>query len=303
MIELKEPDVQELLSLLWGPPKLNDHSRYDRSLARRPCGTSAYTNYCHRQWGLIAGYFNGHYIALNSLAELNSLIQYLLSTDAIARDQLHAYFGSNQRPILDQRAVDTTINLTLRLLLMLRFGPVEGEASLDHHLLWDSGCLKDCIRAYLEDSPHLNVGEIRFPKNFNAWSLVTIGGIKIELTDNLADHLLLIEDENDMRVLIFHHVSFLRCHQSSFYPQGLGASGTLPAEARRIERFNFWRNRLVVLKQAYDDATPRTLSQWWHDRRNRVVWCTFWLAILVLVLGALVGIVQCVQGGLQVSKS
>lgn len=84
---------------------------------------------------------------------------------------------------------------------------------------------------------------------------------------------------------------------------GLGSNGTLSAEARRIERFSFWRNRLIVLKQAYDDATPRTLSQWWHDRRNRVVWCTFWLAILVLVLGALVGVVQCVQGGLQVSKS
>ncbi|KAF4782371.1 hypothetical protein HER10_EVM0011452 [Colletotrichum scovillei] len=233
---------------------------------------------------------------------------------------------------------------------MLRFGPVEGEEFLDHYLRWGSGSLKDCVRAHLEDLPHLNIEGIRFPKSFNAWSLFTIGGIKIEVTDNLADHLLLIEDENDLRVLIFHHVSFLRCHQSSFYPQGflketedtlqllfpeaefgglgrskrrrsswlqkllskqpclpadwrLGASGTLHAEARRIERFNFWRNRLVVLKQAYDDATPRTLTQWWYDRRNRVIWCTFWLAILVLVLGALVGVVQCVQGGLQVSKS
>ncbi|KAK1535799.1 hypothetical protein CPAR01_09341 [Colletotrichum paranaense] len=303
MIELREPDAEKFVSLLWSPSKPDVHDQFGRSPTRGPCGTSAYKNYCHRQWGLIAGYFNGHYITLNSLTELSSLIQYLLKTDTITRGQIDAYLKSNQRQVLDQKAVDTTINLTLRLLLMLRFGPVEGEESLDHYLLWGSGSLKDCVRAHLEDLPHLNIEGIRFPKSFNAWSLVTIGGIKIELTDNLADHLLLIEDENDLRVLIFHHVSFLRCHQSSFYPQRLGASGTLHAEARRIERFNFWRNRLVVLKQAYDDATPRTLSQWWYDRRNRVIWCTFWLAILVLVLGALVGVVQCVQGGLQVSKS
>ncbi|KAK1463998.1 hypothetical protein CMEL01_12759 [Colletotrichum melonis] len=233
---------------------------------------------------------------------------------------------------------------------MLKFGPVQGEAFPHHHLIWDTGCLRECIARYLDEGPRLDVKGVRLPKTFHAWSVVAIGGIQVEFTDNLADHLLLIEEESGIKVLIFHHVSFLRCHQSSIYPVGfleetletlqllfpesefggtgiskrrrwswyqkllskqpcppidwgLGSIGTLSAEARRIERFRFWRNRLIVLKQAYDDATPRTISQWWHDRRNRVVWCTFWLAILVLVLGALVGVVQCVQGGLQVSKS
>jgi hypothetical protein len=79
--------------------------------------------------------------------------------------------------------------------------------------------------------------------------------------------------------------------------------GNLPIEHRQIERFSFWRDRLVILKQAYDDSTPRTLSQWWQDRRNGVQWYTFWVAILVLATTVFLGIVQCIESALQVYKA
>lgn len=61
----------------------------------------------------------------------------------------------------------------------------------------------------------------------------------------------------------------------------------------------------MVLKQAYDDATPKTLGQpeWWHDRRNGVQWYTFWVAILVLIITTLLGFVQMVEGAIQVYKA
>lgn len=74
-------------------------------------------------------------------------------------------------------------------------------------------------------------------------------------------------------------------------------------EDRQIERFVFWRDRLVVLKQAYDDATPKTISQWWHDRRNSVQWYTFWVAVLVFLVTTFLGVVQCIEGALQVYVS
>lgn len=83
----------------------------------------------------------------------------------------------------------------------------------------------------------------------------------------------------------------------------LGSCGNLRAEDRRIERFKFWRDRLVVLKQAYDEATPSTLTQWWHDRRNRVVWWTFWIAIVILGLGLVGVVVQSALAVVQVIKS
>lgn len=83
----------------------------------------------------------------------------------------------------------------------------------------------------------------------------------------------------------------------------LARCGNLQMEERQIEHFAYWRDRLVILKQAYDDATPRTVSQWWHDRRNGVQWCTFWVAIAVLFLTTFLGLVQCVESALQVYKA
>ena len=79
--------------------------------------------------------------------------------------------------------------------------------------------------------------------------------------------------------------------------------GNLQAEDRQIERFYFWRDRLVILKQAYDDATPNTLRQWWCGRRNGVQWYTFWVAILVLIITTFTSLTQCVEGALQVYKA
>ena len=60
---------------------------------------------------------------------------------------------------------------------------------------------------------------------------------------------------------------------------------------------------LIVLKEAYDEATPRVLSQWWYDRRNNVQWYTFWVAIMVFVVTTTLGIIQCIEGGLQLSRN
>lgn len=79
--------------------------------------------------------------------------------------------------------------------------------------------------------------------------------------------------------------------------------GHLKTDDRQIEKFVYWHDRLVVLKQVFDEATPQTLSQWWHDRRNGVQWYTFWVAVVVLALTLLFGFVQSVEGALQVYAS
>jgi hypothetical protein len=48
--------------------------------------------------------------------------------------------------------------------------------------------------------------------------------------------------------------------------------GRLTTDHRQIDKFRFWRDRLVILKQVFDEAQPKSLLQWWHDRRNGVQW-------------------------------
>jgi hypothetical protein len=75
------------------------------------------------------------------------------------------------------------------------------------------------------------------------------------------------------------------------------------AHERRFEEFYFWHDRLVILKQAYDESSPRELTRWWNDRRNPVQWYTFWIAIMVFATTVFFGLVQSVEGGLQVYLS
>jgi hypothetical protein len=79
--------------------------------------------------------------------------------------------------------------------------------------------------------------------------------------------------------------------------------GSLQADSRQIQRFHYWRDRLVVLKQVFNDAEPKTLSHWWFDRRKRVQWSTFWVAMLVLLLTVFFGVIQSIEGALQVYKA
>lgn len=77
----------------------------------------------------------------------------------------------------------------------------------------------------------------------------------------------------------------------------------LRADDRQIDNFYFWRERLSVLKQVFDEAEPSTLSQWWYDRRKGPQWYTFWVAVTVLILTIFFGIVQSVEGALQAYKA
>jgi hypothetical protein len=76
--------------------------------------------------------------------------------------------------------------------------------------------------------------------------------------------------------------------------------GQLKVKERQIENFEHWHDGLVILKQVFDEAEPSNIKQWWYDRRRRVQWYTFWVAALVLGLTILFGLIQRVEGALQV---
>jgi hypothetical protein len=84
---------------------------------------------------------------------------------------------------------------------------------------------------------------------------------------------------------------------------GVLRCGYLKTKDRQIEKFKYWHDRLAILKQVFDDSSPKTISQWWNDRRNGVQWYTFWVAIVVLLLTIIFGLAQTVEGALQVYKA
>ncbi|KAK3367854.1 hypothetical protein B0H63DRAFT_442549 [Podospora didyma] len=263
--------------------------------------------------------------------DIKTLLSSKLSTEHANKDEM----------------LDNSVDLAASLLLMASFGTFSYGFSGKSRVCWNTPTsLRDFLATYFEPEPKSTFANnsnetVKLEKIFKASNLDRIAGLEIVWTDNLVDHLRLTDD--DTRVHIFHHVSFLniqRHNNTGLLPGGLAEEslqtlallfpsadretkrwfaklpksdnvldaqllhcGRLKTDDRQIDRFKFWRERLVMLKQVFDEAQPGTMGQWWYDRRNGVQWYTFWVAVLVLVLTIVFGLVQSIEGGLQVYYS
>ncbi|KAK8044207.1 hypothetical protein PG993_004231 [Apiospora rasikravindrae] len=234
-----------------------------------------------------------------------------------------------------------SVDLCATLLTMTDVGECTFKLSMQDFVAWTTGPLRNALTSHFVPTKSLGARDVKLDGVFTAPNLTRIGGIRILWTSNLANHLRLTED--DTAVFIYHHASFLKMYQSvggTLYPSGfveetlrtlallfpqsdrtvsswlrsvdddrsgvdlmVAKCGTLRSRDRRFERFLYWHDRLVILKQAFDDAKPRKLSQWWWDRRDGVQWYTFWVAVLVFALTLFFGLVQSIEGGMQVYLS
>ncbi|KAF2434056.1 hypothetical protein EJ08DRAFT_646919 [Tothia fuscella] len=108
--------------------------------------------------------------------------------------------------------VEGSIDLTTRLLIMMDVGVLRLGYSGRPQIAWRDGTLKECIHAYFADPIALGHENTRFEQIFTARNITRIGGIKIEWTENLADHLRMVGD-NDKKVAVFHYASFLKWNE------------------------------------------------------------------------------------------
>ncbi|KAK3985831.1 hypothetical protein QBC44DRAFT_150406 [Cladorrhinum sp. PSN332] len=313
----------------------------------------------------------GRHVATRTHADIISCTAMLKSdmSRADIHTSLHSKLTSSHPNASEM--ISNSIDLSASLLLMTNFGSYSYGFSGKNCLSWGSppqpqaSCqpepqpqsLRSFLRTYFTPppsssssygSPHPD-NHTKLEKIFKASNLSRIANLSVTWTDNLADHLRLTDD--DTRVHIFHHASFLQAQnqETCLFPPGLVEEtlntlallfpssdletkrwldgilptlkngrtdgeageidmrvtqcGRLKTDDRQIDRFRFWRDRLVMLKQVFDEAQPKTIRQWWYDSRNGVQWYTFWVAVMVLVLTVVFGLIQSVEGALQVYAS
>jgi hypothetical protein len=104
--------------------------------------------------------------------------------------------------------MDRSINLAAKMLLMIDVDEVPHSSSRRQGLQWDTGTLKACLQAYLNNPPALGHEGVKFQRVFHAMKLEWIAGLQVIPTNNLLDHLRLTHD--DTRLHVFNHISFLR---------------------------------------------------------------------------------------------
>ncbi|KAK3934495.1 hypothetical protein QBC46DRAFT_427126 [Diplogelasinospora grovesii] len=352
--EASRPVIVEVLCRVQHPPLgLYNLSSGSTSHLESHCALFfANGGYYPRQCDIIGGLINDDNLRASvrthgDIVRIAQLLQQPLSRDQV-REAMANFLAtpysseSDSESITPEKGHDMAINLVARLMLMMRIGNVEHECIGGRQLLeWEGGgSLQKFVHQHFSKPARRSHERIRLEKQFNALNLHRIAGIEIRWTDNLADHLLMMND--DKTVAIFRHASFLELQRhNDMYPAGLidetirtlsllfprddgptrrwyrnvctehkgrhdphlATTGILDAESRDFDNFPYWHDRLVVLKSVYDEARPANLRQWWYDDRNPVEWYTFWTAVMVLILTMLFGLIQCVEGGLQVWKA
>ncbi|GKT98176.1 hypothetical protein FLAG1_05365 [Fusarium langsethiae] len=115
----------------------------------------------------------------------------------------------------EDEMLDNSIDLAASLLLMMSFCSFTYGFSGRSHLRWSHGSLESFVSAYFDPGAAQPAKDnVKMEKIFTARNLCRIAGLDIVWTDNLVDHLRLIDD--DRRVHIFHHASFLLIQQQRF---------------------------------------------------------------------------------------
>ncbi|CAI6100305.1 unnamed protein product [Clonostachys chloroleuca] len=206
--------ADSILSLLWGNRPDDQRLRTGRTLAT--LNKTSYLHYLQLQYGYFTRLHNHDYDELQIIEYVISNIRSGATKEAIF-SMLGSRAGFNKFP---DEIYEDILHLTARLLVMCNIGRLINQANPRQYLEWKrTSNLQGVITAHFRPEPQLQ-GRTRLPKTFDAWAVERIGGISIQFTDNLADHLLLVND--DTAVLVFHHVSFLELQtKQSLLPKAL----------------------------------------------------------------------------------
>jgi hypothetical protein len=117
-----------------------------------------------------------------------------------------------------EEALQKAINLVIRLWLMIDVGDyMNGIIPGQTRLCWADDSLQNLVKSEFINEPILQ-SKLKLEKTFMAFNLERVAGIKIFWTDNLADHLRMMDD--DTRVAVFHHAFFLHCHKKWYAKLG-----------------------------------------------------------------------------------
>jgi len=114
--------------------------------------------------------------------------------------------------LLSQNSAERSwIFLAVRVLTMIDVGSLASNIRLGQvSRNWTHGSLRDFIKSTFPDAKELP-DSVKLERIFTARNLELVADIQVIWTSNLADHLQLEDD--DTKVRIFSHASFLELHQ------------------------------------------------------------------------------------------
>lgn len=197
----------ELLQHFWGLD-VRPSNYYDSSLDH-DVYFSFYIEQCSD-----ALHDGGRHVSVRTHQDIIQIAEYLKSH--MDRDGIKEILSSSlpiPKPANEEEILNGSIDLVARLLLMVEFGCLHYGFSGRSQVRWTNASLAASTCEYFNALRILEQETIKLERTFDARNLGRVAGIEIEWTNNLADHLRLIDGEDERKVAIFHHASFLECQR------------------------------------------------------------------------------------------
>ncbi|GAB1317971.1 hypothetical protein MFIFM68171_08181 [Madurella fahalii] len=308
-------ELQSMPNNLLNPP--NNDSRNQISLAffgdgetgYKPDLYGPYFNYYERELKRLRIGVSKSSWAINSLAvQTHADVLTFCNILASERNDLKSAVIAKIKgliPGVDDLAIDRSVDLTIRLWLMLNTQDDQLSLLSPQRLSikWDNDLqlMEFVNRQFPTSTTKLGVRESRLSPSFTVASMVKLCNLHLEWTDSLETHLRL--DRRSKTLWIFPFKDFLVAHLSTSKTVDsqrgirrrqslLGKHGQIfhsvrPFHGPRrfdLNEFDFWRDHLLELYEEIYLAPADSWRQLWIDRRNPHQYYTFWVALIVLLL-------------------
>ncbi|KAL9582190.1 MAG: hypothetical protein Q9212_003444 [Teloschistes hypoglaucus] len=157
----------------------------------------------------IALHERGRHVSVASHNDIIEIVQAL--KDDVPIDQIISHLATENNDAgtdHDSESFANAVDLAVRLLTMMEIGNVPNSYISRRPLEWKGGSLRTFLYAEFPASVRLIREHVKLERLFQLYNLERIAGIKIRWTNNLADHLRMIGDD-DEEVAIFGCASYL----------------------------------------------------------------------------------------------
>ncbi|KAJ4342289.1 hypothetical protein N0V87_001275 [Didymella glomerata] len=211
-----------------------------------------------------------------------------------------------QHDVMAQMA-EGSIRLAVRLFAMIDVGPVSHNYSASYTSLdWatEQQDFRTLLNLQFKKSSSTPESS-KFGRLFNALNIrrtVFPDGFLEETLRTL--ELLFPQDDKLTRKWLVREKKSLR--ESRCLDMELLKLDRLKGQDRRFDKFEFWHDELMELRERFEQPGLTSLTQLWYDRRNRAQWITFWFGLVIAVatlLSLFLGIFQTGLGAMQVYKA
>jgi hypothetical protein len=196
----------EFIRQLWTEPHYTL-----RATSSSDLNWNAYFNFYNRECNEALANERQHFCARTHGDLL--LIAQLLQTEADKDKVMYrtrTIFGQmhNQTSEEEERILEGFVKLATRIVAMISAETLPNEVSGQRSILWNCKTLEEAVYDHFKEGVDVDTESATLGTDFTARNINRVAKIGIIWTDNLVDHLRLME--SDRKLCVFHHASFLK---------------------------------------------------------------------------------------------